>query len=108
MTELITTLNAQDGKPIFRLQNAVIKYIEDEKSGISNRTGNPWRMRNVNVQVDRGSGNPCDYLRLKFNGPMCEQFNNQGLKSGDLIDVNIQFTLSRGNFQYTEVLAISF
>lgn len=105
MTEIIRQTSAVDGKPIFVLKGAIIKHIDEEKNGVSSRTGNSWKLRNINVLVDNGEGTPSDYMRITLRGAVCDKFHTRKFEVNMPIDLEIHFNITNGKYQNAEIIA---
>ena len=107
MTEIVKSTSMVDSKPVWVVKGAIITYIDEEKSGVSTRTGSPWRLRNINVRVDNGEGSPSDYMRITLRGDVCQRFKERNLMVGSTIDLEIHFNISNGRFQNQDIIGLN-
>lgn len=103
MTEVFINTNPNDGKPAVCFKNAIITFIEDEKSGVSQRTGNAWKLRNINLMLDHGDGNPADYVRVTLRNKVCDTFNTMRLGPKSVVTIFVDFHISTGQWPRNEI-----
>ena len=87
---------------------ATLKVIEEERSGISNVSGNAWKMRSVVLEWTEQAAPDArrtQRVRATMFGPVCEEFNRSGVQIGSAVSVDLDFTTSsaRNGYVYNEV-----
>lgn len=106
MSEIKIVTSKEDGKPIFYIENAMITFAEEVRRGVSQRTGNEWKLQNINVRLDLGEGAKSGYMRLTVGGRVLDKLSTP-LSAGQKISAEVDFNISSGSFQYSEVRVIN-
>lgn len=68
------------------LENIQVKFIGEEKRGISQTTGNEWSSRNILLEWDEGEGK-CGRISAAVSGSVWDN----SIQVGQFITADIQF-----------------
>ena len=75
-----------------------LKVLGDLKSGTSQATGNPWKMRNAIFEIVDADGT--QRMNVICFGDVCDQLNRAAVQVGDELDVVLWFNTVQGRNGY--------
>lgn len=107
MAKIIETSLPTDGKPCILIEGATILHIDDVKEGVSAHTGRPWKLRYVNLAINRGEGFPSDYVRVCFRNEACDLFASKNFAEKDMASLYVQFRITGGQWPRNEIEVIT-
>lgn len=101
MTDIVKTTTAT-GKAVYEIRNAVVIYVDELRTGVSTRTGNTWKIRNVNIRLDNGENQHSDFMRLTFRNQGTEEVSAM-VPGQTRINVKVDFNISQGKFAGNDI-----
>lgn len=99
-----------DNKPCFMIENAEVTAVEEIRKGVSQKTGQEWKIQNVNIKLIIGENVRPDYMRLTIPARVLDEMSrsfSEPLKAGMTIDVLVSFDISGTRFLQNDVRVLS-
>ena len=103
MTE-ISTRQMTDGKSAVCITDATITAKSDVKSGMSQRSGEPWKLVNINVCLNV-EGAPM-YMRLTARGEMVDRLI--ALPAGTKLNVFVRFDVTGAKWLSNDIAILNY
>ena len=106
ITEITKRTFGMDGKPCFSIEHAVVTCVEPMKSGISPKTGEAWKVMQLNIKLNLGDDVRPDYMRLSIHTRLADKVQAMGLNVGSMVSVLVSFSVHGNNFLYNDIRAL--
>ena len=94
ITEITKRTFGMDGKPCFSIEHAVVTCVEPMKSGVSQKTGEAWKLIVMNIKLNLGEDVRPDYMRLCVSTRLADKVQAMGLTIGSQISALVSFSVS--------------
>lgn len=103
---IATTMN--DGTPVFELRKARVFKISEVQSGVSQSTGNEWKMQHIHIELTPGSGTNAHCMRLRLERSLIGSTVMNHLQEGDYISAKVMFRIFGSKFLSNEIVCLDF
>lgn len=111
---MITEINkgtfVMDGKPCFKIEHAEVVAVDELRKGINQKTGQEWKLQNINIKLNLGDDVRPDYMRLTIPARVLDEMGTQmqnGLKPGMIISALVSFDITGTRFFNNDVRVLS-
>ena len=103
ITEIKKATFGMDGNPAFQIVNADVTSVEPVREGISPKTGEPWKVMNMNVRLNIGEDVRPDYMRLTIPTRLVDTVLGMNLTIGSRITATVSFSVTGAKYLQNDI-----
>lgn len=108
ITEIVKSTFEMDQKPVFEIRHAEVTAVDEVRKGVSAKTGEEWKILNLNVKLNMGDDVRPDYLRLTVPTRLVDNvMANVNPKPGMMITAQVSFSITGTRFLQNDVRVLS-
>lgn len=110
ITEIKKATWAVDNKTCFMIENAEVVAVDEVRKGVSAKTGQEWKLQNINIKLSLGDEVRPDYMRLTIPARVLDEMSKslyEPLRTGMVIDALVSFDITGTRYLQTDVRVLS-